>query len=54
MFINQFGYLVADVCKVDFYQSDSSSSDIEVGYDVNVSWIFGKDVHEQLEVIRCI
>ena len=24
------------------------------GYDVNVSWIFGKDIHEQLEATQCI
>ena len=47
---------MADVCNVVFNQSDSSSCDTEVGYHdgVNVSWISGKDIHEQLEAIQCI
>ena len=53
-FVNQFGHRVTDLRNVDLYLIDSSSSDTETSYHVNISWTFDKDIREQLKAIQCI
>ena len=52
-FVNQFGHRVTDLRNVNLYRIDSSSSDTETTYHVNISWIFDKDIREKLKVIQC-